>query len=349
MSTTLQDVATRLQVYLERLKASEVRDFQDLLLAIEEEVNEELSSGEITDLSNAQLSKMLARLRRNNSASVKDALDAFILRLKDIGQFSYSTEALSLKEVIAAIATRELTANAIWSKVAARPLSTTGELLSPWLTRMTSNDVLAVESLIRKGYAEGWSNREITRALRGTRANRYTDGIMSKMGRQNATMVRTAIQHVNSVARQTFWEQNTDIIEGYRWVSTLDNKTSDQCRGLDGMAFKIGQGPLPPIHPNCRSTTVVEVSKDYDFLDKGATRAALDGPVPASENYYDWLKKQSAEFQDSVIGPTRGALLRNGGLTAAEFSRLQLNSLFEPLTLDEMRKLAPLAFRKAGI
>lgn len=349
MSATLQDIATRLQVYLEGLKASEVKQFQDLLDKLEAEVMAELARGEVSDLTDAQITKMIARLNRNNSDSVKKAIVAFTNRLKDIAKASFDIEASSLKDVIVALTVRKLTSGAIWSRVVDRPMSATGELLAPWIQRMTSTELLAVESLIRRAYSEGWSNSDITKALRGTRANRYTDGMLMRMGRQNATIVRTAIQHANAVARQTFWEQNDDIIEGYRWVSTLDKRTSDKCRALDGKVFKIGQGPLPPIHPNCRSTTVAEVSKDFDFLDKGATRAALGGPVPAEESYYEWLKKQSAEFQDSVIGPTRGALLRNGGLTAAEFARLQLNSLFEPLTLEEMRQLAPLAFRKAGI
>jgi hypothetical protein len=50
-----------------------------------------------------------------------------------------------------------------------------------------------------------------------------------------------------------------------------------------------------------------------------------------------------------VIGPTRGKLLRDGGLSARRFAELQLGKTFEPLNLKEMRKLDPLAFRRAGL
>lgn len=349
MSQTLQDIATRFQVYLERLKSGEVKEFQDVLNALEAEVVRELASGELTDLSKTQVEKLIVRLRASNAELLGNAVDDFVDRLKAISKYSYDFEAESLKDVISAIVLSRVTQKALWADVIDRPMSASGELLVPWMKRMTSGEVLAVESLLRRGYAENWSNRQITQALRGTRANRYTDGLMMRMGRQNGTIVRTAIQHANSVARQRVWENNSDIIEGYKWVSTLDNRTSEQCRALDGKVFKIGEGPLPPIHPNCRSTTVAQVSSDFDFLDKGATRAAMGGPVPSTESYYDWLLKQSPDFQDSVIGPVRGALLRDGGLTAAEFARLSLNSTFEPLTLDEMRELAPLAFRRAGV
>jgi hypothetical protein len=36
-------------------------------------------------------------------------------------------------------------------------------------------------------------------------------------------------------------------------------------------------------------------------------------------------------------------------LSAERFAQLQLNNSFTPLSLDEMRKLEPLAFRRAGI
>jgi len=349
MSKTLQDIATRFQVLLERLKSGEVKDFQNVLDAIENEVTKELASGELTRLNKAQIDKLILRVRSNNVEAMNTAVDDFIARLKDISKYSYDFENEALKDIIAAIVVKKATPANLWTSVVERPMSATGEILVPWIRRLTTSELLAVEGLLRRGYAENWSNRQITQALRGTRANRFTDGLLIRMGRQNATIVRTAIQHVNSVARQRVWENNDDIIEGYKWVSTLDNRTSEQCRALDGKVFKIGQGPLPPIHPNCRSTTVAQISSDFDFLDKGATRAAMGGPVSSSETYYEWLKSQSAEFQDSVIGPTRGALLRNGGLSAAEFARLSLNSLFEPLTLDEMRKLAPLAFRRAGV
>jgi len=94
---------------------------------------------------------------------------------------------------------------------------------------------------------------------------------------------------------------------------------------------------------------VAEVDPKYDFLDEGATRSSASGYVDGDLTYYEWLKTQPEAFQDSAIGPTRGKLLRDGGLTAEEFARLNLGRNFEPLTLEEMRKLEPTAFQRAGI
>jgi hypothetical protein len=100
----------------------------------------------------------------------------------------------------------------------------------------------------------------------------------------------------------------------------------------------------------------------YDRLSRGGERKAraptLDdgelkrGPlyeVPANQSYYSWLKTQPAAVQDSIIGTTRGKLLRNGGISSQRFAALQLNKNFKPITLAEMRELEPTAFIKANI
>lgn len=345
----LQDIATRLQVYLEGLKAGEFTDFNQFLAEVEQNLRMNMARGELVDLTRTQLEAFVVKLRKLNVATTATALDDFVLTLIDLAGYSLTTETEALQSVIAAVESKRIKDSTLWRAVSQRPMSVNGELMMPWMQRSLDNNVLAVESLVRRGYSEHWSNEEILKVLRGTKTNRYSDGLMMKMGRQNKTMVNTAIQHVNSVARQEVWEANKDVLIGYKWVSTLDRRTSDECRAMDGRVFKFGEGPLPPIHMNCRSTTVAVASSLYDFLDQDATRAAEGGAVDADMSYYAWLKTQSAEFQDSVLGPTRGALLRDGGLTAEEFARLQLNSTFQPLTLDELRKRAPLAFKRAGV
>lgn len=70
------------------------------------------------------------------------------------------------------------------------------------------------------------------------------------------TIIRTVIQHVASVGRTETMVANSDLVKGHQWVSTFDSRTTAQCQGLDGREFKIGDGPLPPIHVNCRSTII---------------------------------------------------------------------------------------------
>ena len=144
-------------------------------------------------------------------------------------------------------------------------------------------------------------------------------------------------------------DSTTDIIAGEQWNATLDQRTCVRCGSLDNRTFKRGKGPMEPLHVNCRCVRIPLLSDEFRFLDEGAKRSSKDGPVDAGISYFAWLKQQPAAFQDSVLGPSRGALLRNGGLTAERFAQLQLDRRWEALTLDELRELDPVAFTRAGI
>ncbi|MGL6008151.1 MAG: minor capsid protein, partial [Culicoidibacterales bacterium] len=167
--------------------------------------------------------------------------------------------------------------------------------------------------------------------------------------RNAATVIRTATQHVANSARMNLWEENSDVVQKYQWLSTLDQSTSSVCKSLDKKTFEFGKGPVPPIHPNCRSTILAVLGSEFDFLDEGATRSSEEGYVDADLNYYDWLKTQPKEFQEIALGESRAKLFRNGGLTPERFAALNLSRNFEPLTLKEMKSIEPEAFEKAGL
>jgi SPP1 gp7 family putative phage head morphogenesis protein len=222
-------------------------------------------------------------------------------------------------------------------------------MLEPFLEGWSANEVKAVGEVVAKGYINGLTTQQIKQSIRGTKAASYTDGIISRLGRNTDAVVKTSIQHVANTARQETWARNSDVVTGYRIIATLDSNTTAICRSLDRKEFKLGQGPMPPFHIRCRSTTVAVMAEEFQFLEEGATRSAVGGPVDAKQTYYDWLGGQSKEFQDDAIGPARAALFRDGGLSSEEFARLNLGRNFQPMTLDQMRKKEPAAFKKAGL
>ncbi len=121
---------------------------------------------------------------------------------------------------------------------------------------------------------------------------------------QVMTLVRTSVNQVANAASQQVYEANQDITQKYRYVATLDARTSSICRALDGREFEYGKGPTPPQHFNCRSTTVPVI--DYERLGfdppPPGRRASMDGPVPADLSYGQWLAKQDAATKAEVLG-----------------------------------------------
>jgi SPP1 gp7 family putative phage head morphogenesis protein len=67
---------------------------------------------------------------------------------------------------------------------------------------------------------------------------------------QIVTLVRTSVNQVANAASQQVYEANQDITKKYRYVATLDTRTSSICRALDGREFEYGKGPTPPQHFN---------------------------------------------------------------------------------------------------
>ena len=119
--------------------------------------------------------------------------------------------------------------------------------------------------------------------------------------KQIQTVVRTTVNQVQNAASQAVYAANKDITGKYQYVATLDARTSSICQRLDGQLFRYDQGPVPPQHFNCRSTTVPVI--DDDDLGKAFpdTRPSATGRVPQDTNYATWLK-DNPDIQDKVLG-----------------------------------------------
>ena len=157
---------------------------------------------------------------------------------------------------------------------------------------------------------------------------------------QIMSLVRTSINQVANSASQQVYEANQDITKKYRYVATLDSRTSSICAALDGQEFPYGKGPMPPQHFNCRSTTVPIIDPDILPPSTIAKRASADGPVPINTSYGQWLKDQPLKTQQEVLGPGKvpyfNRLVDKYGARDA-MAKLVRDDGSE-LTLDQLRK-----------
>ena len=185
-----------------------------------------------------------------------------------------------------------------------------------------------ISRAIKIGMLEGESLQKITKRLKGPNirfnskpqntialrsALKNSEG-MSLSNRQIQTVVRTTVNQVQNAASQAVYAANEDVTGQYQYVATLDARTSSICQRLDGQIFKYDQGPVPPQHFNCRSTTVPVVDfdglqKKYPSLEKPpvgkvVTRPTGEGTgrVPQGTAYGDWLLKQDKKLQIKTLG-----------------------------------------------
>lgn len=339
---------------LERLKAGEVKKFETYLRRADAHVRDQLTRKELTTYSRSRLEEFLGRVGGKLLEIYKAFSDRMQSDLVDIAQYEAAFEGRSLAKALLIDAVMPAD-SLIRAAINTQPLQVAGvdggKLLKPFLSGWTRTEADRVTNAIRMGVVQGQTNAEITQAVRGNAAQNFTDGVLAVTNRSARAVVQTAVQHVATTARMETLKANAEVVPGYRIVATLDRKTSVQCRSLDGREYEMG-GPVPPFHIHCR-TTITPITRLSALFGQGATRAAAGadggGQVSASLSYYQWLKTQPAAFQDAALGPVRGKLFRDGGLTAERFAALQLDKNFKPLTLDQLKVLEPLAFDRAGV
>lgn len=355
-TTMLGTFAVRYQVLLERLKVGELKANSRVLnqlYSATADIVHKLGVEKMSQLTRKQLLELLGQIKAATENITADAARVMSNRLNDVAWYSAEFEQKALQKATKAGAPDIVlpSQRRIVNYVMGNPMTGSGKTVSSFFNEWSTRQVSTLMDAARKGYANGWTTGELLQQLAGTKKVNYQDGLIGgKARRELEAAIRTSVQHVSSQARMAVWEDNADMMDGYRWVSTLDGHTTSECRALDGQVFPIdGDGPVPPIHINCRSTTVAELGDEFAYLNKGATRSSANGYVDADMTYYEWLGQQPASFQDEAIGPVRGQLFRDGGLSAEDFAKMSLNKNFEPLTLDEMRAKEPVAFERAGL
>ena len=333
---SIVDIGTRRAVFAQMYAQHQSERFVTTLIAIDTAIRYALSGDSLTGLNRRKLNAALASVQ----AALTDIYLGYTDSLQaDVLQFA-ANEAEFTGKTLAQVtgdSANTPSDDDVQAAVKRNPLSlagATGALLPAYIAKWAASEVDAVVGSIRLGAFTGKNNAEILQAIRGTSALNYKDGLLSKAGDRAKSVANTAVVHASSVARQETFAVNPQIATEYRWVSILDSRTCVVCGSLSERVFLIGKGPLPQIHNNCRCN-VVPILPD----DTGAD----------NRNYYSWLKDQPAEFIDLALGPTRGKLLRDGGLSAARFSALLLDRNFKALSLEEIKRLDPIAWVRAGL
>ena len=177
-----------------------------------------------------------------------------------------------------------------------------------------------IDSIIKRPWAEDgqnfsdriWKNQEklinslqeelLGSAMRGDKIDRAVKNLAEKMevSKSNASrLIRTESAFISNLAMTNAYEKGT--CEKYEILATLDLKTSEICRHMDGKKFpfkdKLVGVNHPPFHPNCRTVTIPCYDDDIEKrLDEKSGRLARNPKTGKTEvveniNYETWYKK----------------------------------------------------------
>lgn len=356
------DAILRRQIYLQGYSKSLAKDVQDLLDKTEADVEQAIRQrltkiagnagidlgpdttsrlktlgasiakirGEVFGEATDQMTEQLTQLTVDEAEAAQNALD----HATGSGD-NEDPEAPAFDTVLP-------TAGKLASIVSTKPLE--GKLMSQWMDDLSDDDQDRIMQAITIGLTRGDSIDDIVRRVIGSGGVNGADGVTQLTRNNLASIARTAVNTVTNAARSEFFQQNDDVFDQEQFVATLDSHTTDICAATDGTISPVGEGPQPPLHWGCRSIVVAMIG---DKLGGKRNATGDDGPerVDANTTYQTFLERQSASFQDDVLGQTKGKLFRDGGMTLKSFVQRDGSSY----TLDELRDKAPAAFRSAGI
>ena len=140
------------------------------------------------------------------------------------------------------------------------------------------------------GLLTGKRQEEMAREI----ANKYATGAF-----EARRLVRTESNFVNGQMQMAAYEECD--AEKYKFVAVLDLRTSEQCRELDGKVFLVKDAVpgknINPMHPFCRSTTIIHLDDEVVEGLKRRARNPVTGKnefVPADMNYREWYKQNVA-------------------------------------------------------
>lgn len=366
----IADRAIRHAIYLERYKTQVVND----ILA---EFNKSLEPALVAKIEKSLRrvtikSKQLRDLFKYNGELIRDeyiAMEAKLYsQLRDFAKVESSWLIKTMQSAMP-IAYDFVAPNANMLKALVTKQPMQGALVKEWFGKLADDTAFKVNRQIQMGMIEGEGVEKIVRRIAGTRAAKYSDGILDKSRREIQTIVRTATGEVNSAAREEVYKANAEDLKGVEIIGTLDSSTCLQCANLDGNIYPVGEGPRPKFHFKCRCDTA-PVLKSWKELgiplkelppgtrassaltktekkrirklpkdERQAIMKKLNGQVPATQKYPEWFAKQTKAFQAETFrggkaGMKRAEYFRSGQLKLKQF----IDRKDRPLTLKELEK-----------
>jgi len=335
------DASTRHQIYVQRFAGGQVKEMLGYLRDLVFQIEIKLAQAET--LSQAQkLTTNLREVREILEEGLQAASGNLLTNIEDLAEYEgeFAVKTLNAASTIQAKLPDNNILRAIVSQSPmtllgdnqAQQYLTARQAVETYSTKKT-NEMLRV---IQNGYINGDPVGDISRSVRS---------IVKRQTRQADALVRTVTNHISAEARSATHRENADVVIGEEFIATLDSRTTIGCAALDGKVFGFDEPPQVPRHWNCRSIRVAKLNPKYAQPDESGVRSSQFGPVSPKTTYSGWLKKQPKAFQESVLGVERAQLYRNGGLSIDAFT----DDLGRTYTLDELRRLEPLAFERAGI
>lgn len=166
-----------------------------------------------------------------------------------------------------------------------------------WTDKARLIDTL--NTAIPQGVALGQNPRKVAQTIAKSMNTRYSNA---------ERLARTEMNHICNESSRQAYNEVPEVLQEYKIVATLDNRTSDICQNQDGHVYKMSEWEegitAPPFHPSCRSCTIPY----FPEMDNAEyTRMATDYEtgksyfVPSSMSYREWRASLTENQEKAFI------------------------------------------------
>lgn len=197
-------------------------------------------------------------------------------------------------------------------------------------SNLAAIDTRKIDAIVKKPWAQDganfsdriWTNKEklvnnlhtelTQNIIRGVSPKQAIDRLAKTMDvsqAQSGRLVMTESAAIASVAGKDALKELG--VEKYEILATLDNRTSEICRELDGKVFDMKDYEVgvtaPPFHPWCRTATVPFFDDEFSAGEQRAARGE-DGKtyyVPADMKYREWRERYAGLQSDGIINSAK--------------------------------------------
>ena len=332
----LEDAVLRHMHFVERFKGHEVNKITAILTQqIIPDLQRQIRSGRGTAWTRARLQRLNRALQTMLGLRFANAGTVLIKDLQDFAVFEANWQASSFEKAIPDIGFTFTTPSEASLRAMATFSTYEGHTTKFWMQSLSRKTAKAVAAEVATGVTLGETIPQISKRVQQAAETSI---------RHARSITRTSVNHVSNTARQMTYGTNARVIKGWKFLATLDARTTDICMSHDGNVYGINEGAKdrPPLHHQCRSTTTPIMKSAEEFglnnipeSTRPFVNETMTGQVPATTTYNSWLKTQSKEFQDNVLGPGRAKLFRETRVPLKRF----VNNRNRPLTLKELQKI----------
>ena len=363
-NTQILDNITTRAIDLQRLTTRQRREARVFLDKLQADIVGQLAAIDPTGVGQTsargkRLEKLLAEVKGTIRSAYRKEGTRLTNEIANLAEIEKTFAATSINKVIGVeLVTASVTPAALNAIVDGVLIQ--GAPVSDWLSRQAGDTLQRFGDQMRLGIAEGETNSQLIRRVRGGMQNGSpVTGIMDISRRNADSLVRSATQAVSQKARQATYNENESLIKGEQWVSTIDLRTTLECSTRDGLVYTVGThepidhslpwlGGPGNLHWGCRSTsapvlkTFRELGIDLDEVPP-STRASVNGQIAEDTTFEGWLSRRSVEEQNTNLGAGRAQLWRDGKIKFRDL----VDGNGRELTLDQLRtKSAAAAVRK---